>query len=141
MSFWKRKKNNVEPDVRVVELTVPSLTRQILHDGILGDPKSIGVELGLAPQSEDVWDMEEAASHERLHRTDTYVPLLEMHAIVMGKISMASYKLANPDKELTEDEEEEMNVLFRLLAFSSSLTSLSLLLDLGLVIPEEEIYE
>jgi hypothetical protein len=37
--------------------------------------------------------------------------------------------------------DSEMQVLFRLVSFSSSLTSLSLLLDLGLVIPEGELYE
>lgn len=139
MRFWKRKEEARE--VRVIELTFAGVARQIVHDGVLGDPIEIGALMELPPLSPDVLEMEEAASHERLHRTDEYLPLLEMHAMVMGQIGLASYKLNNPEKLLTEDEESEMQILFRVLAFSSSLTSLSLLLDLGLVIPEGEIYE
>ena len=95
--------------------------------------------LDLSPLSDDVLEMEEEASHMRLHRVDKFMPLLEMHAMVMGRISLAAYKMSNDDKDLDEDEEAELQILFRLLAFSSSLTSLSLLLDLGLVIPEEDI--
>lgn len=140
MRFWKKKKKGIEvDDVRVVELTVPGLMRQIIHDGILGDPQEMALMLDLSPLSDDVLEMEEEASHMRLHRVDTFIPLLEMHAMVMGRISLAAYKMASPEKTLDEDEEAELQILFRLLAFSSSVTSLSLLLDLGLVIPEEDI--
>lgn len=138
MSWFKRKKKT-ETDVRVIELTLAGIARQIVHDGVLGDPLDIARRIDLPPLSEDVLEMEEEASHLRLQTIDRYMPLLELHAQVMGEICLASYQISNPEREMGEEQAEEMETLFRLVSFSSALTSLTLLTDLGLMIPEDQL--
>jgi len=130
--FWRKKKHPVEIEVKHVSL--PTLIRQSVYDAMLEPAEEIAVAMGLPPISDEVAEMEERASQRRLERIAQLLPFLESHSEIAAKIAVHAYLLQD-NKKLEIDEEEKDNLLglFRIVALSASISSLSSLVDLELL--------
>ena len=130
--MFRRKKKDRIP---VETVPLPVLIRQVIYDSMLMPTEDIANALGLPPISDEVADMEEQASEERLERFSSLIPFIDSHADMISKIATSAYLLEDSDEEakIKVDEVEDLTKLFRLVALSSSLSCVSTLFNLGLV--------
>jgi len=129
--FRRKKKDRIS----VETVPLPVLIRQVIYDSMLMPTEGIANALGLPPISDEVADMEEQASEERLERFASLIPFIDSHADMMSKIATSAYLLEESDEEakIKVDEVADLTKLFRLVALSSSLSCVSTLFNLGLV--------
>ncbi len=129
--FRRKKKDRIA----VETVPLPVLIRQVIYDSMLMPTEDIANALGLPPISDEVADMEEQASEERLERFASLIPFIDSHADMISKIATSAYLLEDSDEEakIKVDEVEDLTKLFRLVALSSSLSCVSTLFNLGLV--------
>jgi hypothetical protein len=129
--FRRKKKDRIS----VETVPLPVLIRQVIYDSMLMPTEDIANALGLPPISDEVADMEEQASEERLERFASLIPFIDSHADMMSKIATSAYLLEESDEEakIKVDEVADLTKLFRLVALSSSLSCVSTLFNLGLV--------
>lgn len=131
MKFFKRKKKRHIPFNR---LTVPSLIRNAIYDSMLMPPERIAVSLGLPPISEEVSEMEERASDERIHRIHGILPFIDSHSEIAAKITATAYLLEGENmSEVSLEEIDQMTDLFKLVALSATTSCISTLVDLDLL--------
>lgn len=130
--MFRRKKKSRVP---VETIPLPVLIRQVIYDSMLMPTEDIANSLGLPPISDEVADMEEQASEERLERFSSLIPFIDSHADIVSKIATSAYMLEESDEEakIKMDEVEDLTKLFRLVALSSSLSCVSTLFNLGLI--------
>lgn len=135
---FKRKKNRVVfEDNRVTHLPLPVLIRQVIYDSMLMPAEDIAEAMGLPPVSDEVAEMEERASQDRLERFAQLIPFIDSHADIASKIAASAYMLDSED--FTEEERvaiedmENLTKLFRLVALSSTLSCVSTLFNLELI--------
>lgn len=133
--MFRRKKKDHKLRISVETIPLPVLIRQVIYDSMLMPTEGIANALGLPPISDEVADMEEQASEDRLERFSKLIPFVDSHADMMSKIATAAYLLEESDDEakIKIDEIEDLGKLFRLVALSSSLSCVSTLFHLGLV--------
>jgi hypothetical protein len=135
MKWFKKKKKDKEPEevVEYMSLPVSTLLRNIIYDSMLMEPESIANRLGLSPVSEDVSEMEEDASQERLEKIAPLIPLIEAHSMLSSEISLAGYSsIANID-EMDDDTKELYKKFFATISFTAAVSCVSTLVDLGLL--------
>lgn len=135
MMDWFKKKKDKEPEEIVEYMTVPvaTLLRNIIYDSMLMEPEAIANKLGLSPVSEDVSEMEEDASQERLEKIAPLIPLIEAHSMLSSEISLAGYSsIANID-EMDDDTKELYKKFFATISFTAAVSCVSTLVDLGLL--------
>ena len=130
MRFFKRKRK-VRHDLDM--MTVTSLIRNAIYDSMLMPPEKIAVSMGLPPISEEVSEMEERASDERIHRIHSLLPYINSHSEIAAKITASAYLLEGETSEVTLDEAEQMTDLFKLVALSATTSCISTLVDLELL--------
>ena len=135
MFFNKKKKLRQEQLKKVENITLPVLIRQILYDTMLMPAEDIAREMGLPPISDEVADMEELASQDRLEHFSRLIPFIDSHADIAARIAAAAYSLDDTDEEplLNTDDMESLTKLFRLISLSSSISCISTLFNLGLI--------
>lgn len=135
MFFNKKKKLRQEQLKKVENITLPVLIRQILYDTMLMPAEDIAREMGLPPISDEVADMEESASQDRLEHFSRLIPFIDSHADIAARIATAAYALDDEDEEqlLNTDDMEALTRLFRLISLSSSISCISTLFNLGLI--------
>lgn len=134
MRFWKKKKK--KEDVRIKHIPLPVLIRQVIYDTMLMPAEEIAEAIGLPPISDEVAEMEERASQERLERLATLIPFIDSHADIVSKIAASAYMLeddGSEDMKLTLGDLDDMTKLFRLVALSSALSCISTLFSLNLI--------
>ena len=129
--FRRKKKDRIS----VETVPLPVLIRQVIYDSMLMPTEGIANALGLPPISDEVADMEEQASEERLERFASLIPFIDSHADMISKIATSAYLLEESDEEakIKVNEVADLTKLFRLVALSSSLSCVSTLFNLGLV--------
>ncbi len=134
MRFWKKKKEVVKK-VQIKHIPLPILIRQAIYDSMLEPAEGIADALGLPPISDEVSEMEERASQERLESFSSLIPFIDSHSDIASRIAMASYVLDDEGNkaEVSEDEVERLSGLFKLVALSSSMSCVSTLFSLGLI--------
>ena len=136
MIFRRKKKLRIE-DVEVQQIPLPVLIRQVIYDSMLMPAEEIAYAMGLPPISDDVAEMEERASQERLERFSTLIPFIDSHADIAAKIAAAAYKIEDEEFDGEDKFEvgdiENLTKLFRLVALSSTLSCVSTLINLGLI--------
>ena len=136
MIFRRKKKLRIE-DVEVQQIPLPVLIRQVIYDSMLMPAEDIAYAMGLPPISDDVAEMEERASQERLERFSTLIPFIDSHADIAAKIAAAAYKIEDEEFDGEDKFEvgdiENLTKLFRLVALSSTLSCVSTLINLGLI--------
>jgi regulator of protease activity HflC (stomatin/prohibitin superfamily) len=134
--FRRKKKIHIE-DVEVQQIPLPVLIRQVIYDSMLMPAEEIAHAMGLPPISDDVAEMEERASQERLERFSTLIPFIDSHADIAAKIAAAAYKIEDDEADGEEKFEvgdlDNLTKLFRLVALSSTLSCVSTLINLGLI--------
>lgn len=133
--FNRKKKRKI---TKLIEIRMPILIRQMIYDSIFDMPEEIASAMGLPPISQEVSEMEEQASVDRLAQFAALVPFLESHADIAARIAATAYSLETVDENLLEGfvEEEHMDTilaLFRLVSLSASVSAISTLMDLGLL--------
>lgn len=134
MFFNKKKKLRQEQLKKVENITLPVLIRQILYDTMLMPAEDIAREMGLPPISDEVADMEELASQDRLEHFSRLIPFIDSHADIAARIAAAAYSLDEEDDALlNKDDRESLTRLFRLISLSSSISCISTLFNLGLI--------
>lgn len=130
-----KKKDDEEPEEHTSTLIVPipTLLRNILYDSLIKDPEVLASKLGLPSISEEVAEMEEEASQDRLEKIEVLLPMIETHAKLAAKVVFAGYSTSLPIQVPDEEMEEAILAFFELVAFASSLSCLSTLVDLDLL--------
>ena len=133
--FWRKKK--VVKRVKVQQIPLPVLIRQVIYDTMLMPAEGIAEAMGLPPISDEVAEMEEDASQERLERFAQLIPFIDSHADISARIATAAYMLEDEDLDDLEHfdigDADNMTKLFRLVSLSSSMSCVSTLLNLGLI--------
>lgn len=132
MRFFKRKKKK-EP---ILQVPLPVLIRQVIYDTMLMPSESIAEAMGLPPISDEVSEMEERASQNRLSRMASLLPFIDSHAELCAKISTAAYLLEDDELEsgvLTEKDAQQLHNLFQLVSLSAAVSCVSTLFSLGLI--------
>lgn len=130
----KKRKKNKEP---IVQVPLPVLIRQVIYDTMLMPSEGIAEAMGLPPISDEVSEMEERASQNRLSRLSSLLPFIDSHAELCAKISTAAYLLEDDELEssdvLTEKNTQQLHNMFQLVSLSSALSCVSTLFSLGLI--------
>jgi len=134
----KKKANKVSfTDAREKHLPLPVLIRQVIYDSMLMPAEEIAVAMGLPPISDEVAEMEEAASEERLEKFSFLIPFIDSHADIASKIATSAYMIEEDDMEGVEkygiEDLENLGKMFRLVALSSSISCISTLFNMGLI--------
>lgn len=133
IKFWKRKKKKPH---RLNHIPLPILIRQAIYDSMLEPAEAIAVSMGLPPVSEEVSEMEERASQERLNSFSALIPFIDSHSDILSRIAVSSYILdedGDDDGSLDLDEVQKMGSLFKVVALAASMSCVSGLLNLGLI--------
>jgi len=135
---WFRKKKEA-PQIQVSHYPIEGLVRKAIYDTMLTPSEGIAELLGLSPISTEVAEMEERASEERLEKIGALIPFIDSHAGIAAQIAVAAYVLENEDAVDTDEDIEKMTGLFKVIALSSAISSISALVDIGLI--ESEILD
>jgi hypothetical protein len=134
-----RRKKKFFKKVEVKHIPLPILIRQVIYDSMLEPAEGIAEAMGLPPISQEVSEMEERASQERLQAFSSLLPFIDSHSDIASKIATSAYVLeeGNETVELTSsllpEDIENLHRTFKLVALSSSLSCISTLFSLGLI--------
>jgi hypothetical protein len=136
MGIFKRKKQKIK--TKVIEVRMPMLVRQVIYDSVFESAEKIADVMGLPPISEEVADMENRASEERLMTFQPLIPFIEQHAEISAQVAATAYKLemletSPEDSQLVEEDMEHIVGLFKIVALSSAVSCISTLISLGLL--------
>lgn len=136
MKFFKRKSKQPVVKFEPKHIPLPVLIRQVLYDSMLMPVEEIANYMGLPPISEEVSDMEEQASEDRLEAFSELIPFIDSHSDILSRIATASYILGDDDtmgEKFGEEDNANLTNLFKLVALSSSMSCISTLFNLGLL--------
>lgn len=133
--LWRRKKKHVHTRTRLKHIPLPILIRQAIYDSMLEPAEDIADALGLPPISDEVSEMEERASQERLERFSGLIPFIDAHSDIASRIATASYVLEEDGSktDVSSEELERLSSMFKLVALSASLSCISSLISLELI--------
>jgi len=138
VKLFRRKKKKVS--VTQVPLTV--LMREIIYDAMLTPTEGIADLMGLPPISSEVAEMEEQASQDRLSNIAALLPFIDAHADIAAKIATSAYMLDEENAEdITQEQLDQLNHLFRMVALSSAVSCVSTLANIGLIESKVELNE
>ena len=136
MGIFRKRKRKLK--TKLIEVRMPTLVRQVIYDSVFEDSQGIADILGLPPVSEEVHEMEDQASHNRISKFQPLIPFIESHADIAAQVAAAAYKLEilqdSPEdaKEIEEDMDHIVG-LFKIVALTSAVSCISTLIDLNLL--------
>lgn len=125
----KRKKQQDFPNVQEIYSTI----RGFILDSQLDEPHDIAVVLGCPKISEDVAEMEEEASEERVDRINYLSPFIVFFAKTLAEGLVESQKRETLDTEISAEVWSNTKRLIEHTAVSALLGSIPQLIDLGLI--------
>jgi hypothetical protein len=134
--MFGRKKKQSEQLSRLLSVPLPVLIRQVIYDSMLEPAEDIAEALGLPPISDEVSEMEERASQDRLQFFSQLLPFIDSHADIAAKIASAAYVFSDEidtEEKVESIDLEEMTKLFRLVSLSASVSCISTLFSLDLI--------
>lgn len=134
---WNRKRKLKY----VTQVSLPVLIRQVIYDSMLTPPEGIAMAMGLPPISDEVSEMEERASEDRLSKFSALIPFIDSHADIAARIAASAYVLEDADEDIEQEELDSMTRLFRLVSLASSVSCVSTLISLGLVESKVAVHE
>ena len=135
--FWRKKEKPKRSQLKHIPL--PILIRQAIYDSMLEPAEAIAEAMGLPPISEEVSEMEERASQERLESFASLLPFIDSHSDIAARIAASAYVLEDDDEDdltsfnISPSDVDKLTGLFKLVALSSSLSCISTLFSLGLI--------
>ena len=105
---------------------------------MLEPAEGIADAMGLPPISDEVSEMEERASQERLEKFSMLLPFIDSHSDIAARIATSAYVLDDDygdieSLNISVDDVDRLTSLFKLVALSSSLSCISTLFSLGLI--------
>lgn len=127
--WFKRKRKKVT----MHQVPLPVLIRQVIYDTMLTPAEEIANYMGLPPISEEVSDMEEQASQDRLAKFAVLLPFIDAHADIVGKVASSAYVLEDKDEPIADNDIEQLTMLFKTVSLSAALSCISTLMSLGLI--------
>jgi hypothetical protein len=131
MKFLRRKKHK---KVRITQVPLSVLMREIVYDSMLTPTEGIAKIMGLPSISDEVALMEEQASQDRLSNIAALLPYIDAHADIAAKIATSAYLLDDDtDEEISQENLEQLTVLFRMVSLASAVSCVSTLVNIGLV--------
>jgi hypothetical protein len=131
MKFLRRKKSK---KVRVTQVPLSVLMREIVYDTMLTPTEGIANIMGLPSISEEVALMEEQASQDRLSNIAALLPFIDAHADIAAKIATSAYLLDDDtDEEVSQEHLDQLTTLFRMVSLASAVSCVSTLVNIGLV--------
>lgn len=130
MSFFRRRKKH---SVSVTHISPQVLIRKIIYDSGCPNPEEVAQVLGLTPISDEVADMEEQASADRLSKIEILMPIIRAHADISAQVAAVSYASELDSSEISDDMKHALVILFKFVAFSSAMTCLASLVDLDIL--------
>jgi hypothetical protein len=136
--FWRKKEKPKRSQLKHIPL--PILIRQAIYDSMLEPAEAIADAMGLPPISDEVSEMEERASQERLESFASLLPFIDSHSDIAARIAASAYVLEDDEDEdelnafnISPSDVDKLTSLFKLVALSSSLSCISTLFSLGLI--------
>jgi hypothetical protein len=131
-----RKKRKIR--TKIIELRMPVLVRQVIYDSVFDESEAIAGELGLPPISQEVSEMEEKASEDRIGKFAPLIPFIESHSDIAARVAASAYQLEmlqeHPeDGPLIEEDIEHIIALFKVVSLSSAISCISTLISLDLL--------
>jgi hypothetical protein len=146
MGIFKRKRKK-KYNTEFIQVPMPVLVRQVVYDSIFGSSEKIAVMMGLPPVSDEVSEMEQRASEDRIDKFAALLPFIDAHADISAQVSATAYRLESEEEgRIIEDNEglEELTRLFKLVSMSAAVSCISTLMDLDLletrVVSEDDKY-
>lgn len=142
MSIFRRRSKNKQ--VRLVHLPPSTLIRNIIYDSGVDNPESIAALMGLNRLSEEVSEMEIAASFDRLEKIKELLPIIEAHAFICAEINAKAFSLTDiHSARIEHDDSEEdcdddttaevLYLLFKNVAISTAVSCLTSLMSFNLI--------
>lgn len=133
--MWPFKRRKYRIVNQVINVPMPILIRQVVYDSIFDAAAEISNRMGLPPISEEVQEMEEKASEERLSKFAALLPFVDAHADIAAKVAAMAYVIESDNPVEFEDSANlaELTKLFKLVSLSSSVSCISTLMNLGLL--------
>jgi len=132
--MFRRKRKHKRVEVKHIPL--PILIRQAIYDTMLEPSEGIAEAMGLPPISDEVAEMEIAASQERLERFAKLFPFIDSHSDMAARIAAAAYFIEDEEdhlESLGDIDLDKITGLFKVVAISSSISCISTLFNLGLL--------
>jgi hypothetical protein len=132
---WPFKRKRYRVVNQIIDVPMPILIRQVVYDSIFNYSYEISNKMGLPPISEEVHDMEERASQERISKFSALLPFIDAHADIAAKVAAMAYVIESDNPIEFEDSTNfaELTKLFKLVSLSSSVSCISTLMNLGLL--------
>ena len=129
---FKNKKHEI------IQVPYQSLVRQAIYDSIFEEnAEKIAEMLGLSPVSEDVSELEERDSQERLGRFSALMPFIDAHSDIAAKIAASAYVIQaeqeGKSEFINDTNIDDLSDLFKLVSMSSAVSCISTLMNLGLL--------
>lgn len=130
MKFFKRKAKTFT----TTQVPLNVLMREIVYDAMLTPTEGIADLMGLPPISDEVAEMEEQASHDRLSNISELLPFIDAHADIVAKIATSAYILDEDNNEdMGKEQIDQLNYLFRMVSLSAAVSCVSTLVNIGLI--------
>jgi hypothetical protein len=126
MLFRKKVKSLSVQDIN-------SRVRGFVLDSQIENPHEIAVSLGCSRISDDVAEMEEEASDERIEQINYLSPLIVFFSKTLSEGIVETQRLENTSSEISPDMWLSTKRLLEHTATSALLGSLAQLIDLGLL--------
>ena len=134
--LWRKKKRH---DHLIEERRIPEpvLMRQAIYDSLLEPAEEIAVSLGLPPISEEVREMEEEASQERLDKFSSLMPFIDAHSGLIARIASSAWANTEENKEALADmgieDVNQLTEMLKVVSLSAVLSCMSALFNLDLL--------
>lgn len=93
--MWPFRKRKEKYDIidHVVNVSMPILIRQVIYDSIFDSADEIASMMGLAPISDEVSEMEERASEERIAQFSALLPFIDAHSDIAAQVACSAYSI------------------------------------------------
>lgn len=130
----KKKKKNKADKVREVSVQdIASRIRAFILDSQIENPHELAVILGCSHISEEVAEMEEDASDERIERIEYLSPFILFFAKTLAEGLVESQRTEVPPEEVPNDVWINTKRLIEHTATSALLGTITQMVDLGLL--------
>lgn len=134
--WWPFRRHKHEYIDQIISVPLPILMRQVIYDSIYSSSEEIAALMGLPPISDEVAQMEEDASQDRIARFAALLPFIDAQAEIAAQVSATAYSLEAGDlgiEKLDGEHLQELTKLFKLVSLSASISCISTLMNLGLL--------
>ena len=128
MRFFKRKPKKST----YIQVPLKHFAQQVAFDTRLMSVQEINSVLDFPPMSDEVADMEHEASDDRLSKISPMHPVLVFHSALIGDLSARTHAYV-VNENMSEEEMEELRLVYAAVAMSATSSLLSVLYSYELI--------